>query len=69
MWYTCTGTHGTPDDGLDEFSKPKNPQIDPSHPSVAPISQKLHSGGVAVGGAPGTCATRVQGHLKHLGMV
>ena len=66
MWYTCTGTHGTPDDGLDEFSKPKNPQIDPSHPSVAPISQKLQSGGVAVGG---TRVTRVQGHVGHLGMV
>ena len=32
-------------------------------------SQKLYSGGVAVGGAPGTRGTRVQGHVKHLGMV
>ena len=69
MWYTCTGTRGTPGDGLDGFSTPKNPQFDPSHPSVAPISQKLDSGGVAVGGAPGTLATCVQGHMKHLGMV
>ena len=55
--------------GLDRFSTPKNPQFDPSHPSVAPADEKLDSGGVAVGGAPGTLATRVQGHMKHLGMV
>ena len=59
-------TRGTPGDGLDGFSTPKNPQFDPSHPYVAPTGQKLDSGGVAVGGAPGT---RVQGHVGHLGMV
>ena len=69
MWYTCAGTRGTPGDGLDEFSSPKNPHLDPSHPSIAPISQKLESGGVAVGGAPGTRGTHVQGHVGHLGMV
>ena len=62
-WYTCTGTRGTPGDGLDGFSTPKNPQFNPSHPSVAPADQKLDSGGVAVGGAPGTRGTRVQGHI------
>ena len=49
--------------------EPKNPHFDHSHPSVAPISQKLESGGVAVGGAPRTRGTRVQGHLGHLEMV
>ena len=68
-WYTCIGPCGTPGDGLDGFSSPKTPQFDPSHPSVAPTDQKLDSGGVAVGGAPGTCSTHVQGHVKHLGMV
>ena len=66
-WYTCTGTHGTPEDGLDGFSRPKKTQFDPSHPSVAPTSQKLESGGVAVGGAPGTRGTRVQGHVGQCG--
>ena len=60
------GTHG---DDLDGFSTPKNHQFDPSHPSIAPNSQKLHSEGVAVGGAPGTRGTRVEGHVGHLGMV
>ena len=32
-------------------------------------SQKLYSGGVAVGGALGTRGTHVQGHVGHLGMV
>ena len=50
MLYTCTGTRGTPGDGLDGFSTPKNPQFNPSHPSVAPADQKLDSGGVTVGG-------------------
>ena len=68
MWYTCTGTHGTPGDGLDGFSTPKYPQFDPSHPSVAPISQK-ESRDVVVGGPPGTRCTRVQGHVGHLGIV
>ena len=36
-------TRGTPGDGLIGFSSPKNPHFDPSHPSVAPTSQKLHS--------------------------
>ena len=62
-------THGTPGDGLDGFSRPENPKIDPSHPSVAPTGQRLESKGVAVGGAPGTHGTRVQGHVGHLGMV
>ena len=66
MWYTCTEPRGTPGDGLDGFRTPKNPHFDPSHPSVAPPSQKLESGGVAVGGTRGT---RVQGHVGHLGMV
>ena len=26
-WYTCTGILGTPGDGLDGFSRPKNPTI------------------------------------------
>ena len=68
----CTrvpGTHGTRGDGLDGFSRPENPEIDPSHPSVAPTGQRLESEGVAVGGALGTRGTRVQGHVRHLGMV
>ena len=65
----CTGILGTPGDGLDGFSTPKNPYFDPSHSSVAPTSQKLYSGGVAVGGAPVTRGKRVQGHVGHLGMV
>ena len=69
MWCRCTGSLGTPGDGLDGFSTPKNPQFDPSHPSIAPISQKLESGGVAVGGAPSTRVSCVQGHVGHLGMV
>ena len=68
-WYTCTGPRGTPEDDLDGFSTPKTPQFDLSHPSIAPISQKLYCGDVAVGGAPGTRGTRVQGHVGHLGMV
>ena len=68
MWYTCAGTRGTPGDGLDEFSSPKKTHLDPSHPSIAPISQK-ESRGVAVGGPPGTRCTRVQGHVGHLGMI
>ena len=66
MWYTCTGPRGTPEDGPDGFSTPKNHQFDPSHPSIAPNSQKFDSGGVAVGGTRGT---RVQGHVGHLGIV
>ena len=66
MWYTCTVPRGTPGDDLDEFNTPKNHQFDPSHPSIAPNSQKFDSGGVAVGGTRGT---RVQGHVGHLGMV
>ena len=69
MLYMCTGTRGTPGDGLDGFSRPKTPRFDPSHPSVAPADQKLYSGGVAVGGAPVTRGKRVQGHVGHLGMV
>ena len=65
----CTGILGTPGDGLDGFSTPKNPYFDTSHSSVAPTSQKLNSEGVAVGGAPGTRGTRVEGHVGHLGMV
>ena len=53
-WYTCKGTRGTSGDSLDGFSTPKNPQFDPSHPSVAPTNQKFDSGGVAVGGTRGT---------------
>ena len=68
-WFTFTGPRGTPGDGLDGFSRPKNPKFDPSHPSVALADQKLDSGGVAVGGAPGTCVTRAQGHVGHLRMV
>ena len=49
---------------------PKNPYFYLSHPSVAPISQKLYCGDVAVGVAVGgTRGTRVQGHVRHLGMV
>ena len=69
MLYTCTGPHGTPGDGLNGFSTPKNHQFDPSHPSIAPNSQKLDSEGVAVGGAPGTRDTHVQCHVGHLGMI
>ena len=72
MLYTCTGPHGTPGDSVDGFSTPKNPQFDPSYPSIAPTSQKLDSEGVAVGGAPdthGTRGTRVQFHVGHLGMI
>ena len=69
MWYMCTGPRGTPGDGLDGFSTPKKPQFDPSHPSIAPTSQKLDSEGVAVGGAPGTRGTHVQCHVGHLGMI
>ena len=69
MWYTCTGPSGAPEYGLDGFSRPKYPQFDPSHPSVAPTSQRLDSGGVTVGGPPGTRGTRVQGHVGHLGLV
>ena len=69
MWYTCTVSRGTTGVGLDGFSTPKNPYFDPSHSSIAPTSQKLESGGVAVGGAPGTRGTRVQGHVGHLGRV
>ena len=61
--YTCTGSHGTTGDGLYRFSTLKNPYLDPSHSSVALISQKLESGGVAVEGAPGT---RVEGHVGHV---
>ena len=60
---------GTPVDDIDGFSTPENHQFDPSHPSIAPNSQKFNSGGVAVGGALGTRGTRVQGHVGHLGMV
>ena len=67
--YTCTGPRGTPGDGLDGFSTPKKPQFDPSHPSIAPTSQKLESEGVAVGGAPDARGTCVQGHVGHLGMI
>ena len=59
MWYTCTGTRGTPGNGLDGFSRPKYPQFDPSHPSVPPTGQSLDSGGVVVGGAPGKRGTSV----------
>ena len=73
MLYTCTEPRGTPGEGLDGFRTPKNPHFDPSHPSVAPPSQKLESEGVAVGGAvggaPGTHGTCVQGHVGHLGMI
>ena len=48
-----------------DSAPPKIPNLT-YHPSIAPTSQKLESGGVAVGGAPGT---RVQGHVGHLGMV
>ena len=69
-WYICTGPRGTPGDGLDGFSTPKYHQFDPSHSSVAPTGQsEVRSRGVAVGGAPGTRCTRVQGHVGHLGMV
>ena len=37
-----------------DSADPKTPYFDLSHPSVAPTDQKLDSGGVAVGGAPGT---------------
>merc|ERR1711902_281451 len=43
------GTRGTPGDGLDGFSTPKNPHFDPSHPSVTPTSQKLDSRGCGSG--------------------
>ena len=59
-WYTCTGPRGTSGDDLDGFSTPKNPYFDPSHASVASISQKLESEGVAAGGAPRTRGTRVE---------
>ena len=52
-----------------DLAHPKPPQFDLSHPSIAPTSQKLYCGGVAVGGAPGTRGTRVQGHIGHLGRV
>ena len=52
-----------------DSADPKNPHFDLSHPSVAPTDQRLDSGDVAVGGAPGTRGTRVQGHVGHLGMV
>ena len=45
---------GTPVDDIDGFSTPENHQFDPSHPSIAPNSQKFDSGGVAVGGTRGT---------------
>ena len=64
-----TVPRGTPGDDLDGFSTPKNPNFDPSHPSVSPTDQKLDSGGVAVGGAIGTHGTRVQGHVGHVGTV
>ena len=72
MWYVCypcLEPCGTSGDGLDGFSTPKNPYIDPSHSSVAPTSRKINSEGVAVGGAPGTRGTHVEGHVRHLGMV
>ena len=40
-WYTCTGTRGTPWDGLDEFSTLKNPHFDPSYIAVASKLWKL----------------------------
>ena len=52
-----------------DSADPKTPQFDPSHPSVAPADQNIDLGCVAVGGAPGTHGTRVQGHVGHLGMV
>ena len=67
MWDTCRGPRGTPGDGLDGFSSPKNPHFDPSHPSVAPTSQKLHSDNTgakrvkrANGGYAGTDSRRLQ---------
>ena len=69
-WFTFTGPRGTPGDGLDGFSRPKYPQFDLSHSSVAPTGQsEVRSRGVAVGGAPGTRGTRVQGHVGHLEIV
>ena len=68
-WYTFAGTRGTPWDGVNGFSRPKNPQFDLSQPFVAPTDQKLDSEGVAVGGAPGTRGTHAQGLVIHLGMV
>ena len=44
-----------PGEGLDGFSTPNLT----SHPSIAPTSQKFESGGMTVGGAPGTPGTRV----------
>ena len=53
-------------DDIDGFSTPENHQFDPSHPSIAPYSQKFDAGGVSVGCTRGT---HVQGHVGHLGMV
>ena len=52
-------------DGLNGFSTANLTY----HPSIARTSKKLESVGVAVGGAPSTRGTCVQGHVGHLGMV